>query len=144
MPLYIPPLRQRKEDIDALARFFLHQAAQEMRKPFIDLSPDAHEALQQAEWKGNIRELKNTVEYGCLNGCPPLVTAEYLFPRSTVAVSAGDVGGLKSATDAFKRTYIRTVLETTGGNQTAAASILKIQRTYLSRLMKELNIKENL
>ena len=141
LPLYIPPLRQRKEDIDALARFFLHQAAQEMRKPFIDFSPDAHEALQQAEWKGNIRELKNTVEYGCLNGCPPLVTAEYLFPRSTVAVSAGDVGGLKSATDAFKRTYIRTVLETTGGNQTAAASILKIQRTYLSRLMKELNIK---
>lgn len=144
LPLYIPPLRRRKEDIDALARFFLHQAAQEMRKPFIDFSPDAHEALQQAEWKGNIRELKNTVEYGCLNGCPPLVTAEYLFPRSTVAVSAGDVGGLKSATDAFKRTYIRTVLETTGGNQTAAASILKIQRTYLSRLMKELNIKENL
>lgn len=141
LPLYIPPLRQRKEDIDALARFFLHQAAQEMRKPFIDFSPDAHEALQQAEWKGNIRELKNTVEYGCLNGCPPLVTAEYLFPRSTVAVPAGDVGGLKSATDAFKRTYIRTVLETTGGNQTAAASILKIQRTYLSRLMKELNIK---
>lgn len=141
LPLYIPPLRQRKEDIDALARFFLHQAAQEMRKPFIDFSPDAHEALQQAEWKGNIRELKNTVEYGCLNGCPPLVTAEYLFPRSTVAVSAGDVGGLKSATDAFKRTYIRTVLETAGGNQTAAASILKIQRTYLSRLMKELNIK---
>ena len=141
LPLYIPPLRQRKEDIDALARFFLHQAAQEMRKPFIDFSPDAHEALQQAEWKGNIRELKNTVEYGCLNGCPPLVTAEYLFPRSTVAVLAGDVGGLKSATDAFKRTYIRTVLETTGGNQTAAASILKIQRTYLSRLMKELNIK---
>ena len=141
LPLYIPPLRQRKEDISALARFFLHQATQEIRKPFIDFSPDAQKALQQAEWKGNIRELKNTVEYGCLNGCPPLVTAEYLFPRSTVAVSAGDVGGLKSATDAFKRTYIRTVLETTGGNQTAAASILKIQRTYLSRLMKELNIK---
>ena len=144
LPLYIPPLRQRKEDISALARFFLHQATQEIRKPFIDFSPDAQKALQQAEWKGNIRELKNTVEYGCLNGCPPLVTAEYLFPRSTAAVSAGDVGGLKSATDTFKRTYIRTVLETTGGNQTAAASILKIQRTYLSRLMKELNIKENL
>ena len=141
LPLYIPPLRQRKEDISALARFFLHQATQEIRKPFIDFSPDAQKALQQAEWKGNIRELKNTVEYGCLNGCPPLVTAEYLFPRSTAAVSAGDVGGLKSATDTFKRTYIRTVLETTGGNQTAAASILKIQRTYLSRLMKELNIK---
>ena len=141
LPLYIPPLRQRKEDISALARFFLHQATQEIRKPFIDFSPDAQKALQQAEWKGNIRELKNTVEYGCLNGYPPLVTADMLFSRSVVAATVGNFGDLKSATDAFKRTYIRAVLETTGGNQTAAASILNIQRTYLSRLMKELNIK---
>jgi len=141
LPLYIPPLRQRKEDIEALAAFFLHQAAQEMRKPFTGFSQDAQEALQQAEWKGNIRELKNTVEYGCLNGYPPLVTADMLFSRSVVAATVGNFGDLKSATDAFKRTYIRAVLETTGGNQTAAASILNIQRTYLSRLMKELNIK---
>ena len=141
LPLYIPPLRQRKEDIGALAQFFLRQAAQEMRKPFTGFSADAQEALQQAEWKENIRELKNSVEYGCLNGYPPLVTAEYLFPRSAAAVLTGEIDGLKSATDVFKRTYIRTVLEKTGGNQTAAASILKIQRTYLSRLMKELNIK---
>ena len=141
LPLYIPPLRQRKEDIEALAQFFLRQAAQEMRKPFTGFSADAHEALQQAEWKENIRELKNSVEYGCLNGYPPLVTAEYLFPRSATAVLTGEIDGLKTATDVFKRTYIRTVLEKTGGNQTAAASILKIQRTYLSRLMKELNIK---
>ena len=141
LPLYIPPLRQRKEDIGALAQFFLRQAAQEMRKPFTGFSKDAQEALQQAEWKENIRELKNSVEYGCLNGYPPLVTAEYLFPRSAAAVLTGEIDGLKSATDVFKRTYIRTVLEKTGGNQTAAASILKIQRTYLSRLMKELNIK---
>ena len=112
-----------------------------MRKPFTGFSADAQEALQQAEWKENIRELKNSVEYGCLNGCPPLVTAEYLFPRSGAAVLTGKTGDLKTATDIFKRTYIRTVLEKTGGNQTAAASILKIQRTYLSRLMKELNIK---
>ncbi|EPF30125.1 sigma-54-dependent Fis family transcriptional regulator [Treponema medium] len=144
LPLYIPPLRQRKEDIGALAQFFLRQAAQEMRKPFTGFSADAQEALQQAEWKENIRELKNSVEYGCLNGSPPLITAEYLFPRSAAAMLTGEIDGLKSATDVFKRTYIRTVLEKTGGNQTTAASILKIQRTYLSRLMKELNIKENL
>lgn len=144
LPLYIPPLRQRKEDIDALSQFFLRHAAQEMRKPFTGFSEDAQEALQQAEWKGNIRELKNSVEYGCLNGHPPLITAEYLFPCSAAASFTGVLGGLKSATDSFKRAYIRAVLEKTGGNQTAAASILEIQRTYLSRLMKELNIKENL
>ena len=144
LPLYIPPLRQRKEDIEALAQFFLHQTTQEMQKPFTGFSKDALEALRQAEWKANIRELKNSIEYGCLNGYPPLITADMLFPRSTVTASAGNFGDLKSATDAFKRTYIRAVIETTGGNQTTAASILKIQRTYLSRLMKELNIKENL
>ena len=141
LPLYIPPLRQRKEDIEALARFFLQEAAQEMRKPFTGFSADAQDALQQAEWKGNIRELKNSVEYACLNGTPPLVTADTLFPRSVSTVSVGNFGDLKYATDSFKRRYIRAVLETTGGNQTAAASILKIQRTYLSRLMKELHIK---
>ena len=141
LPLYIPPLRQRKEDIKALARFFLREAAREMQKPFTGFSKDALETLRQAEWKENIRELKNSIEYGCLNGYPPLITADMLFPRSAVTASAGNFGDLKSATDAFKRTYIRAVLETTGGNQTAAASILKIQRTYLSRLMKELNIK---
>ena len=141
LPLYIPPLRQRKEDIDVLSQFFLRQAAQEMRKPFTGFSKDAQEALQQAEWKENIRELKNSVEYGCLNGYPPLITAEYLFPRSTAVSFTGELGGLKSATDSFKQAYIMAVLKKTGGNQTAAASILEIQRTYLSRLMKELNIK---
>ena len=140
LPVYIPPLRQRKEDIAALAQFFLRAAAREMRKPFTGFSADAQAALQQAEWKGNIRELKNSVEYGCLNGHPPLVTAEYLFPRAA-ATLAETTGGLKSATDAFKRNYIRAALEKTGGNQTAAASVLSIQRTYLSRLMKELHIK---
>ena len=140
LPIYIPPLRQRKEDILALAQFFLRETAREMRKPFTGFSADAQEALEQAEWKENIRELRNSVEYGCFNGYPPLVTAEYLFPRAA-ATLAETTGGLKSATDAFKRNYIRTVLEKTGGNQTAAASVLNIQRTYLSRLMKELHIK---
>ena len=140
LPIYIPPLRQRKEDIAALAQFFLRAAAREMRKPFTGFSADAQAALEQAEWKENIRELKNSVEYGCLNGHPPLVTAEYLFPRAA-ATLVETTGGLKSATDAFKRTYIRAALEKTGGNQTAAASVLSIQRTYLSRLMKELHIK---
>ena len=140
LPVYIPPLRQRKEDIAALAQFFLRAAAREMRKPFTGFSADAQAALQQAEWKGNIRELKNSVEYGCLNGHPPLVTAEYLFPRAA-ATLVETTGGLKAATDVFKRNYIRAALEKTGGNQTAAASVLSIQRTYLSRLMKELHIK---
>lgn len=65
-----------------------------MRKPFTGFSKDAQEALQQAEWKENIRELKNSIEYGCLNGRPPLVTAEYLFSRSPAAPFTGELGGL--------------------------------------------------
>lgn len=140
LPLYIPPLRQRREDIAALARFFLRRYARKLRKRFTDFSQDAEAALQNAEWKGNIPELKNTVEYGCLNGHRQLITAGDLFPRHTV-MDSDKSEGLKSAVNAFKRAYITAALEKNGGNQTATASVLKIQRTYLSHLMKELKIR---
>jgi len=142
LPLYIPPLRQRKEDIGALAGVFLRRFSREVRKSFTGFTGDAQSALQNAGWKENVRELKNIVEYACLTGTPPLVTADDLFPRYLRAdFSADGACNLKSAVDAFKRSYIRATLEKTGGNQTAAASILEIQRTYLSRLMKELEIR---
>ena len=140
LPLYIPPLRQRKEDITALSRFFLQKYARKVRKNITGFSHDAETVLESNAWRGNVRELKNTVEYGCLNALEPLVSAGDLFPQHTVTALTEEFGDLKSATEAFKRMYIHAVLRKTGGNQTAAASILDIQRTYLSRLMKELKI----
>ena len=142
LPIYVPPLRQRKEDIPTLADVFLQRFSHEMQKHVNSFSEDALTALVNAEWKGNVRELKNAVEYACLNAQPPMIAAEDLFPRYAASVFEYDTSGeLKTAVDAFKRLYIRAVLDRNGGNQTMAASVLKIQRTYLSRLMKELKIK---
>lgn len=144
LPLYLPPLRQRKEDIAPLAHFFLQKYAFELKKNFTGFSKDAEAALLNAAWEGNVRQLKNSVEYACLHGSPPFITAADLFGRQTVAVFDSDVpDNLKSAVDSFKRAYIRSILERHQWNQTAAASILGIQRTYLSRLMKELKIRQN-
>ncbi|MEL3907134.1 MAG: sigma 54-interacting transcriptional regulator [Treponema sp.] len=142
LPLYIPPLRQRAEDILPFALFFLHRYARKLNKNFTGFSADAETALLNAGWAGNIRELKNTVEFGCLHGQPPLVTRADLCARSAETHTGGTgAGRLKPALDAFKREHIRAVLEKNHWNQTAAAAVLGIQRTYLSRLMKELNIK---
>lgn len=141
LPLYIPPLRQRKEDILPLAQFFLRQSAAILGKPFTGFTQEAQIMLQNAEWKGNVQELKNTVEYGCIQGNPPLVGRQDLFSRSGELFCADTICDLKAATEKFKRMYILTILEKNGGNQTAAAAALNIQRTYLSRLMKELKIR---
>lgn len=141
LPLYISPLRQRKEDILPLAQLFLRQSAAMLGKPFTSFTQDAQMMLQNAEWKGNVQELKNTVEYGCIQGHPPLVGKQDLFSRSDGLFGTDTIQDLKTATEKFKRMYILTVLEKSGGNQTAAAAALNIQRTYLSRLMKELKIR---
>ena len=135
-------MRQRKEDILALAKVFLQRFSRNIQKHVVSFSEDAQTALMNVEWKGNIRELKNTVEYACLNAQSPVIAVADLFPRYAASVFEYDTfGELKTAVDSFKRLYIRAVLDRNGGNQTAAASELKIQRTYLSRLMKELKIK---
>lgn len=141
LPLYIPPLRQRKEDILPLAQLFLRQSAVILGKPFTGFTQDVQDMLQNAEWKGNVQELKNTVEFGCIQGAPPLVGKQDLFSRSDNPFCTDTIRDMKTATEKFKRMYILAALKKSGGNQTAAAAALNIQRTYLSRLMKELKIR---
>lgn len=141
LPIYIPPLRQRKEDILPLAQLFLQQSAAMLGKAFTGFTQEAQMMLQNAEWMGNVQELKNVVEYGCIQGCSPLVGKHDLFYRFNDLFGADSIEDLKSAVETFKRMYIRAALEKSSGNQTTAAAALHIQRTYLSRLMKELKIR---
>src|SRR5690606_10794240 len=62
VPIHVPPLRERREDIPMLVRHFVAKAAEEQRLPARDLAPDAVERLSRMEWPGNVRELRNTVE----------------------------------------------------------------------------------
>jgi Nif-specific regulatory protein len=145
LPIYIPPLRQRPEDIPVLADFFLKKYQDETKKQFQGFSNEAMECMLSYSWPGNIRELENSVERACVIAKGVWIQRDDLFLQSASALpSESGEGGrnLKNAINAFKAHFIQKVLEENTWNQTEAAKALDIQRTYLSRLIKELSIKE--
>ena len=158
LPLSIPPLRERKEDIEPLAIFFLKKFNSETKKNFIGFSQNALNSLYSYSWPGNIRELENSVERACVLGTPPYINEEDLRIKfcsssgvtalsETMANSISDLQldsdrTLKNAVDKFKKAYIKQILAETNGNQTKTAKILGIQRTYVSRLLNELHIRD--
>jgi Nif-specific regulatory protein len=149
LPIYVPPLRQRSEDIPELAEFFLKKCIREIKKQFAGFSNDAMEAMLSYSWPGNIRELENSIERACVIGKNSWIRKEDLFPELGNEAGTDEGEGdrnLKTAINVFKTHFIQKVLEENNWNQTEAAKSLDIQRTYLSRLIKEFNImnlKEN-
>jgi Nif-specific regulatory protein len=141
LPIYIPPLRQRPEDIPALAEFFLKKFIRKTKKQFEGFSNEAMEAMLSYAWPGNIRELENSIERACAIGKNSLIRKEDLFLHAggEEAVNGGD-RNLKTAINLFKSHFIKKALEENHWNKTETAKALDIQRTYLSRLIKELNI----
>ncbi|MBR6155270.1 MAG: sigma-54-dependent Fis family transcriptional regulator, partial [Treponema sp.] len=158
LPLNIPPLRRRKDDIEPLANFFLQKYSNEMKKNFQGFSSAASKALYTYSWPGNVRELENSIERACILGQGPLIQMMDLrlpLPDSDDRDSYGDMvhssvedlintedRTLKTALSVFKKQYLTRILEQTGWNQTKTAQILDVQRTYVSRLMGELDIKK--
>jgi Nif-specific regulatory protein len=153
LPLFIPPLRQRPEDIPELAFSFFKTAVKKTQRDLEGFSDGAMQALISYSWPGNIRELQNCVERACVIGKGKWIEREDLFLDSASGGSGSssasdpfhsrDGGGdrsLKNAINVFKGQYIHKVLEENKWNQTEAAKALDIQRTYLSRLIKELEI----
>ncbi|MBQ2480244.1 MAG: sigma-54-dependent Fis family transcriptional regulator, partial [Treponema sp.] len=160
LPLNIPPLRQRKDDIEPLAYFFLQKYSSETKKPFVDFSTPAIKALYSYPWPGNVRELENTIERACILGNPPYINLEDFrlnvsFPpvqgqevdcmQNCVleSLSAEDKS-LKNAVNEFKKRYVKAILEQNDWNQTKSAKVLGIQRTYVSKLLTELEIKKQM
>jgi Nif-specific regulatory protein len=141
LPVYIPPLRQRPEDILELAQFFLKFFMRETKKQFDGFSQEALEAMLSYSWPGNVRELQNCIERACVIGKNRLIGRSDLFlkPENDSSDEVTE-RNLKNAVNLFKSNFIRRVLEENSWNQTEAARALAIQRTYLSRLIKELNI----
>ncbi|MDR3138650.1 MAG: sigma 54-interacting transcriptional regulator [Treponema sp.] len=143
LPLYIPPLRQRPEDIPELAVFFLKRYMRDTKKHFEGFSDKAMEAMLAYSWPGNVRELENCIERACVIGKDKWIREEDLFiknPSSETIEEEGRGRNLKTAINLFKAHFIRKVLEENNWNQTETAKVLDIQRTYLSRLIKELDI----
>ncbi len=139
----MPPLRERLEDIPLLAEHFLNIFKEETVMPHLTISKKALEKMMQYNWPGNIRELRNAIERAVVMGngkqiLPqdlPIASAKPSYPGLQVGLS------LEDAINQFKKEFIILNLKQTGGNRSKAAKIMKIQRTYLSRLISKYQIK---
>ena len=142
VPLTLPPLRERKEDIPGLANYFLRRSALETKKNFTCVTEEALQKLIAYEWPGNVRELANVIESAVVLGQGPELTPHDL-PAKIVATTPKTLRGgftYHGAIDDYRRELIAKTLAQTQGNRAAAAKILGLQRTYLSRLIKALRV----
>lgn len=145
-PIFIPPLRERKEDIPLLAGSFLRRFNHELKTNIKGFSNEAMNMLIGYFWPGNVRELQNVIERSVVLCKNEVIARKDLYlGNENISVKSTELDAvlsLKEAINNFKRDYIIKVLEKTGWKQTKASNILKIQRTYLSRLISELNISK--
>jgi DNA-binding NtrC family response regulator len=142
IPISLPPLRERREDIRALANFFMQRFSSETKKRFDEISPAAMERLLAYDWPGNVRELANVIERAVVLGRGPQISLDEI-PTTMVSTdsTAPSLGLLYSENvEAYRRQLIVKALSEAKGNRAAAAKALGLQRTYLSRLIKTLHI----
>ncbi|HEX28923.1 TPA: sigma-54-dependent Fis family transcriptional regulator, partial [Candidatus Poribacteria bacterium] len=153
----IPPLRERKEDIPLLARYFLEKDAKQMGKPIMSISEEAMEKLVAHDWPGNVRELENVIKRAVVISREPIITAEdviiepipikrSLSDEETDALldevfeRAIDLEGEESLMGWLEREMIVRALRRTGGNQSKAAKLLGMNRNTLRSKMKSYGI----
>ena len=142
LPLVIPPLRQRPEDIPELADLFLEKFMKKTESYYEGFTREAMETMLSYSWPGNVRELENCIERACIIAKGIKIQAEDLFLKtnSDPLLEENKNRDLKTAENIFRSRFIKQALEDNKGNQTEAAKTLNIQRTYLARLIKELEI----
>lgn len=140
LPLALPPLRERRDDIPLLLEHFLQMHAKRRGKAAKQLTPAAIDHLTAYHWPGNVRELENLVERICTVNPERTIRLGNLPPLAAIASKNGQQAPLREATQAFEKQYILSVLEAVQGNKTEAARRLGIHRNTLLTKTKELGI----
>jgi Transcriptional regulator containing PAS, AAA-type ATPase, and DNA-binding domains len=133
----IPPLRQRKEDILPLARFFVERLRVKLKMPNLRLAATAIDPLCAYAWPGNVRELENAIEHAAVLSRSGSITPELLPSNVVLGTGArpGQGQGPRSLGQ-VEREHIRAVLAESGGNRTRAAAVLGVSQTTLWRRLK--------
>ncbi len=142
IPIHVPPLRERRDDIPLLARHFLERFRKQMEKPIESISPQAMIRLESYDWPGNVRELENTIERAVALESGPEISVTVLPERVAVSKGEGSASAVSSSSNATdfpaegidfeamlaetEKRYLQSALEKAGGVRTQAAELLKI------------------
>ncbi len=135
--IFIPPLRERRNDIDVLAKYFLKKYAATMNKPMETVAPDATAAITDYAWPGNVRELGNAVERAMVVGKPLCIHARDL-PMNVAQAPDGPKDGTLAAVE---KAHIRRVLGENRWNISRSADILDIDRVTLYNKIEKFGLK---
>ncbi len=144
VPLVMPPLREKREDIPMLVRHFVQKHAMRCRLKAKPISREAMAALVNYEWPGNVRELENAIERALVMGSSDMVLLEDL-PESLLEQNSPDAaneGKYHARVKELKRQLIVDAVEQTQGNYVEAAGILGVHPNYLHRLIRNLGLKD--
>ncbi len=150
VPFYLPPLRERREDIPLLVWHFLRKYSAETGKEIKEITPDAMNALVAYEWKGNVRELENVIERAVVMSEGQIITTEYLpeglvksasdiilkIPESRISIKTT----VKELVEMAEKELIARALIKTGNNRTRAAELLEISHRALMYKLKEYHL----
>ncbi len=152
VPVRIPPLRERREDIPELSAHYLARFATERRMPPPNLSDEALAALQAHDWPGNVRQLRNIIERTVIMAPTDRLARIDVDMLPTEVLDSGGSGGLSSATlsimgsplrearESFEREYLRVQIRRFSGNISRTASFIGMERSALHRKLKALGL----
>jgi two-component system, NtrC family, nitrogen regulation response regulator NtrX len=143
LPIFIPPLRERRGDIPVLIDHYMKASIKENDLQSKKIDNDAVSILSNHFWPGNIRELKNIIERLCILTIGEVITgrdAKEALKGFGKAEEIFEQGDLKKAKDEFERQYIIKTLQINEGNVSKTSKILGVERTHLYRKIKALNI----
>jgi two-component system, NtrC family, response regulator PilR len=154
IPIHVPPLRDRRDDIPLLARHFLERFRKQMEKPIEAISPQAMTRLESYDWPGNVRELENTIERAVALESGPEISVTVLPERIALSKGEESAASIASSTADFpaegvdfeavlagtEKHYIQAALEKAEGVRTHAAELLKISYRSFRHYAKKHNL----
>lgn len=153
IPIFLPPLRDRREDIPPLVEQFLKRYSQQMKKEVKGITPQAMQKLMLHDWPGNVRELENTIEYAVAMTQKDFIGEDLILQtklasqeartnlRETAPMSQETLKPLKQARDAFEKSYLIHLLELSEGNVSQAAKLAGKYRADFYDLLKKHDLK---
>lgn len=143
VPLHLPPLRERREDITVLSKYFLRKYSTAIKRNADAMTEEAMETLVAYDWPGNVRELANVIERAVVLGSGAVLTITDLPGRIVVREPMAVADGLsyREGMNAARKDLVLKALAKTQGNRSAAAKLLGLEAKYFLKLMKSLRIQ---